>query len=179
MVLTRVKERETKVIEPLIVEKSRGKPENDVVKSPPAEQHKVQLTRLDQTKIELSKVEPIRPKMLKEKLLASQIEIVEKEVKIKHKKNLKPEPCVDAPNAMDIDKLEARKRRFADPTLRTDRQKLEVKRSSQEEEELRQGLKKHLSWLPGEKWVKKEMLTADPCAKNRSNESTEKLSKKN
>ncbi|XP_078281674.1 msx2-interacting protein isoform X1 [Rhinoraja longicauda] len=148
VVLTRVKERETKVIEPLILEKSRGKPENDVVKSPPAEQNKVQLTRPDQTKTELSKVEPTRPKMLKEKLLASQIEIVDKEVKIKHKKNLKPEPCADAPNAMDIDKLEARKRRFADPTLRTDRQKLEVKRSSQEEEELRQGLKKQPELAP-------------------------------
>uniref|UniRef100_UPI00398E6053 msx2-interacting protein isoform X3 n=1 Tax=Pristiophorus japonicus TaxID=55135 RepID=UPI00398E6053 len=142
VVLTRVKEREAKLIEPSVVEKPRGKPENDAVKSPSAEQNKVQLTRLDQTKTELSKLEPTRPKMPKEKLLASQIEVVDKEVKIKHKKNLKPEPCPEAPNAMDIDKLEARKRRFADPTLRTDRQKLEVKRGSQEEEELRLGLKK-------------------------------------
>ncbi|XP_067826641.1 msx2-interacting protein-like [Heptranchias perlo] len=142
VVLTRVKEREAKVIEPSVVEKSRGKPENDTVKSPSAEQNKVQLTRLDQTKTELSKLEPARPKVSKEKPLASQIEVVDKEVKIKHKKNLKPEPCPEAPNAMDIDKLEARKRRFADPTLRTDRQKLEVKRGSQEEEELRLGLKK-------------------------------------
>ncbi|XP_067873478.1 msx2-interacting protein-like [Heterodontus francisci] len=142
VVLTRVKEREAKVIEPLVVEKPRGKPENDAVKSPSAEQNKVQLTRPDQTKTELSKLEPTRPKAPKEKPLASQIEVVDKEVKTKHKKNLKPEPCSEAPNAMDIDKLEARKRRFADPTLRTDRQKLEVKRGSQEEEELRLGLRK-------------------------------------
>ncbi|XP_078095106.1 msx2-interacting protein isoform X10 [Mustelus asterias] len=142
VVLTRVKEREAKMIEPLVVEKARGKPENDAVKSPPTEQNKVQLTRLDQTKMELSKLEPTRPKVPKEKPLASQIEVVDKEVKIKHKKNLKPEPCPEIPNALDIDKLEARKRRFADPTLRTDRQKLEVKRGSQEEEELRLGLKK-------------------------------------
>ncbi|XP_072334413.1 msx2-interacting protein-like isoform X6 [Scyliorhinus torazame] len=142
VVLTRVKEREAKVIESLVVEKPRGKPENDAIKSPSAEQNKVQLNRLDQTKTELSKLEPARPKVPKEKPLASQIEVVEKEVKIKHKKNLKPEPCPELPNAMDIDKLEARKRRFADPTLRTDRQKLEVKRGSQEEEELRLGLRK-------------------------------------
>ncbi|XP_038677567.1 msx2-interacting protein isoform X8 [Scyliorhinus canicula] len=142
VVLTRVKEREAKVIEPLVVEKPRGKPENDAIKSPSAEQNKVQLNRLDQTKTELSKLEPARPKVPKEKPLASQIEVVDKEVKIKHKKNLKPEPCPEVPNAMDIDKLEARKRRFADPALRTDRQKLEVKRGSQEEEELRLGLRK-------------------------------------
>ncbi|XP_072442672.1 msx2-interacting protein isoform X5 [Chiloscyllium punctatum] len=142
VVLTRVKEREAKMIEPLNAEKPRGKSESDTVKSPSAEQNKVQLTRLDQTKTELSKLEPSRPKVPKEKLLASQIEVVGKEVKIKHKKNLKSEPCPEAPNAMDIDKLEARKRRFADPTLRTDRQKLEVKRGSQEEEELRLGLRK-------------------------------------
>ncbi|XP_043531656.1 msx2-interacting protein isoform X7 [Chiloscyllium plagiosum] len=142
VVLTRVKEREAKMIEPLNAEKPRGKSESDTVKSPSAEQNKVQLTRLDQTKTELSKLEPSRPKVPKEKLLASQIEVVGKEVKIKHKKNLKSEPCPEATNAMDIDKLEARKRRFADPTLRTDRQKLEVKRGSQEEEELRLGLRK-------------------------------------
>ncbi|XP_051895076.1 msx2-interacting protein isoform X2 [Pristis pectinata] len=165
VVLTRVKERETKVIEPLVLEKSRGKPENDVVKSPPTEQNKVQLTRLDQTKTELSKSDPTRPKMLKEKLLASQIEIVDKEVKIKHKKNLKPEPCTDAPNAMDIDKLEARKRRFADPTLRTDRQKLEVKRSSQEEEELRLGLKKQPELAPWREVGKEGDLDRRPVRK--------------
>ncbi|XP_042199658.1 msx2-interacting protein isoform X3 [Callorhinchus milii] len=143
VVLTRVKEKEAKVVEPPVLEKPRGKPENDAVKSPSVEQNKVQLTRLDQTKPELSKLEPIRPKVPKDKPLASQIEIVDKEVKLKHKKNLKPEQSAEAPNAMDIDKLEARKRRFADSTLRTDRQKLEVKRGSQEEEELRLGLKKH------------------------------------
>ncbi|XP_069775004.1 msx2-interacting protein [Narcine bancroftii] len=165
VVLTRVKERETKVIEPLMLEKCRGKPENDIVKSPPVEQNKVQLTRLDQTKTELSKLEPTRPKLLKEKLLASQIEIVDNDAKVKHKKNLKPELCTDTPNAMDIDKLEARKRRFADPTLRTDRQKLEVKRSSQEEEELRLGLKKQPELAPWREVGKEGDLDRRPVRK--------------
>ncbi|XP_072101374.1 msx2-interacting protein [Mobula birostris] len=165
VVLTRVKERDTKVIDPLVSEKLRGKPENDGVKSPPTEQNKVQLTRLDQTKAELSKSEPTRPKLLKEKLLASQIEIVDKEVKIKHKKNLKPEQGAEAPNAMDIDKLEARKRRFADPALRTDRQKLEVKRSSQEEEELCLGLKKQPELAPWREVGKEGDLDRRPVRK--------------
>uniref|UniRef100_H3A1Y7 Msx2-interacting protein n=1 Tax=Latimeria chalumnae TaxID=7897 RepID=H3A1Y7_LATCH len=122
-----VKEKEGKVVDQPAVDKQRGKSENDTVKSPPPEQ-KLQFSRVDH------------------------VEVVDKEVKLKPKKHLKPEQSTEGVNTMDIDKLEARKRRFADANLKPDRQKLEVKRTSLEEEEVRLGLKKQVE-LPSSREV--------------------------
>uniref|UniRef100_H3A1Y8 Msx2-interacting protein n=1 Tax=Latimeria chalumnae TaxID=7897 RepID=H3A1Y8_LATCH len=146
VVLTRVKEKEGKVVDQPAVDKQRGKSENDTVKSPPPEQ-KLQFSRVEQAKPDLA-----RTKVPKEKTLASHVEVVDKEVKLKPKKHLKPEQSTEGVNTMDIDKLEARKRRFADANLKPDRQKLEVKRTSLEEEEVRLGLKKQVE-LPSSREV--------------------------
>ncbi|XP_029434338.1 msx2-interacting protein isoform X2 [Rhinatrema bivittatum] len=141
VVLTRVKEKEGKVVDPPALDKLRGKLDNDTVKSPPLEQ-KVQISRVEQPKLDQSKPEAIRSKVPKEKVLASHVEVVDKDGKLKAKKHLKGEQTVEVTNAVDLDKLEARKRRFADVNLKPDRQKLEVKRSSQDEEDVRLVIKK-------------------------------------
>ncbi|XP_058858143.1 msx2-interacting protein-like isoform X2 [Acipenser ruthenus] len=145
VVLTRVKEKEGKVLEQPGSEKQRLKVENDSVRSPPPPppppppEQKIMLSRLEQPKGEVPKPEPPRTKVPKEKVLASHVEVVEKEAKIKPKKHVKAEPGVEGANSLDIDRLEARKRRFADANLKSERQ---LKRSSQDEEEGRLGLKK-------------------------------------
>uniref|UniRef100_A0A663NDH8 Msx2-interacting protein n=1 Tax=Athene cunicularia TaxID=194338 RepID=A0A663NDH8_ATHCN len=143
VVLTRVKEKEGKVIDQPALEKLRAKLDNDTMKSPLLEQ-KTQTSQAEQTKSEQSKLEPVRTKVQKEKALASHVEVVDKEGKLKPKKHLKTEQTSEGANAVDLDKLEARKRRFADANLKPDRQKLEVKRSSQDEEDARMVLKKQL-----------------------------------
>lgn len=142
VVLTRVKEKEGKVIDQPTLEKLRAKLDNDT-KSPLLEQ-KTQTSQAEQTKSDQSKLEPVRTKVQKEKALASHVEVVDKEGKLKPKKHLKTEQTSEGANAVDLDKLEARKRRFADANLKPDRQKLEVKRSSQDEEDTRAALKKQL-----------------------------------
>ncbi|XP_030042029.1 msx2-interacting protein [Microcaecilia unicolor] len=141
VVLTRVKEKEGKVVDPPVLDKLRGKLDNDTVKSPSLEQ-KVQIPRVEQPKVDQGKPEAIRSKMVKEKVLASHVEVVDKEGKLKAKKHIKGEQTIEGANAVDLDKLEARKRRFADVSLKPERQKLEVKRSSQDEEDARLVLKK-------------------------------------
>ncbi|XP_019477951.1 msx2-interacting protein [Meleagris gallopavo] len=143
VVLTRVKEKEGKVIDQPTLEKLRAKLDNDTMKSPLLEQ-KTQTSQAEQTKSEQSKLEPVRTKVQKEKALASHIEVVDKEGKLKPKKHLKTEQTSEGANAVDLDKLEARKRRFADANLKLDRQKLEAKRGSQDEEDARVALKKQL-----------------------------------
>ncbi|CAM4652425.1 unnamed protein product [Lepidochelys olivacea] len=144
VVLTRVKEKEGKVIDQPALEKLRAKLDNDTIKSPLLEQ-KVQTSQVEQTKSDQSKLEPVRTKVPKEKVLASHVEVVDKEGKLKSKKHLKTEQTTEGTNAVDLDKLEARKRRFADANLKPDRQKLDVKRSSQDEEDTaRMVLKKQL-----------------------------------
>ncbi|XP_063273519.1 msx2-interacting protein isoform X1 [Prinia subflava] len=143
VVLTRVKEKEGKVIDQPAPEKLRAKLDNDTLKSPLLEQ-KTQTSQAEQAKSEPSKLEPIRTKVQKEKALASHIEVVDKEGKLKPKKHLKTEQTSEGANAVDLDKLEARKRRFADANPKPDRQKLDVKRSSQDEEDARVVLKKQL-----------------------------------
>ncbi|KAM9270010.1 msx2-interacting protein isoform 2-T2 [Morus bassanus] len=143
VVLTRVKEKEGKVIDQPALEKLRAKLDNDTMKSPLLEQ-KTQTSQAEQTKSDQSKLEPVRTKVQKEKALASHVEVVDKEGKLKPKKHLKIEQTSEGANAVDLDKLEARKRRFADANLKPDRQKLEVKRSSQDEEDARMVLKKQL-----------------------------------
>ncbi|KAF2987657.1 hypothetical protein EK904_003999 [Melospiza melodia maxima] len=143
VVLTRVKEKEGKVIDQPALEKLRAKLDNDTLKSPLLEQ-KTQTSQAEQAKSEQSKLEPVRTKVQKEKALASHIEVVDKEGKMKPKKHLKTEQTSEGANAVDLDKLEARKRRFADANPKPDRQKLDVKRSSQDEEDARVVLKKQL-----------------------------------
>ncbi|KAM9521186.1 msx2-interacting protein isoform 1-T1 [Guaruba guarouba] len=143
VVLTRVKEKEGKVIDQPALEKLRAKLDNDTMKSPLLEQ-KTQTSQAEQTKSDQSKLEPARTKVQKEKALASHIEVVDKEGKLKPKKHLKAEQTSEGANAVDLDKLEARKRRFADANPKPDRQKLEAKRSSQDEEDARMVLKKQL-----------------------------------
>uniref|UniRef100_A0A8D0G7W7 Msx2-interacting protein n=1 Tax=Sphenodon punctatus TaxID=8508 RepID=A0A8D0G7W7_SPHPU len=143
VVLTRVKEKEGKVIDQPAVEKLRAKLDNDTIKSPLLDQ-KIQTSQTEQTKSDQSKPEPVRTKVPKEKVLASHVEVVDKEGKLKPKKHLKTEQTIEGANAVDLDKLEARKRRFADANLKSDRQKLEVKRSSQDDEDTRMVLKKQL-----------------------------------
>ncbi|XP_069096214.1 msx2-interacting protein isoform X2 [Pleurodeles waltl] len=140
VVLTRVKEKEGKV-DSSGFEKMRGKLDSDSVKSPPLEQ-KIHLTRVEQPKSDAGKSEVLRTKTSKEKILASHIEVVDKEGKVKAKKPQKAEQSIEVTNPVDLEKLEARKRRFADANMKQDRQKLELKRSSQEEEDARLVLKK-------------------------------------
>uniref|UniRef100_A0A8C5TZX0 Msx2-interacting protein n=1 Tax=Malurus cyaneus samueli TaxID=2593467 RepID=A0A8C5TZX0_9PASS len=143
VVLTRVKEKEGKVIDQPALEKLRAKLDNDTLKSPLLEQ-KTPASQAEQAKSEQSKLEHVRTKVQKEKALASHIEVVDKEGKMKPKKHLKIEQTSEGANAVDLDKLEARKRRFADANPKPDRQKLDVKRSSQDEEDARLALKKQL-----------------------------------
>ncbi|XP_034976268.2 msx2-interacting protein isoform X3 [Zootoca vivipara] len=160
VVLTRVKEKEGKVIEQPALEKLRGKQENDMLKSPLLEQ-KMQISQADQTKSEQLKLEPARVKVPKEKVLASHIEVVEKDAKLKPKKHLKAELPSEVTNPVDLEKLEARKRRFADANLKPDKQKTDFKRSSQEEEDGRVVLKKQIELTSSEserKPLRKETL---------------------
>ncbi|XP_033923950.1 msx2-interacting protein isoform X3 [Melopsittacus undulatus] len=143
VVLTRVKEKEGKVIDQPALEKLRAKLDNDTMKSPLLEQ-KTQTSQAEQTKSDQSKLEPARTKVQKEKALASHVEVVDKEGKLKPKKHLKAEQTSEGASVVDLDKLEARKRRFADANPKPDRQKLEAKRSSQDEEDARMVLKKQL-----------------------------------
>ncbi|XP_078498657.1 msx2-interacting protein isoform X3 [Lissotriton helveticus] len=140
VVLTRVKEKEGKV-DSSGFEKMRGKLDRDSVKSPPLEQ-KIQLSRIEQPKSDPGKPEALRTKTSKEKILASHVEVVDKEGKVKAKKQQKTEQSIEVTNPVDLEKLEARKRRFADANMKQDRQKLELKKSIQEEEDARLILKK-------------------------------------
>ncbi|KAM3922559.1 msx2-interacting protein isoform 2-T2 [Leptodactylus fuscus] len=145
VVLTRVNEKEGKVFEPPGGDKtSKIKMDGESIKSPSSDQ-KIQMIRLEQPKFEQLKAESVRTKVPKEKLLSSHIEVVDKEGKQKLKKHLKSEqPAEGVTMAADLDKLEARKRRFADANLKCERQKLDVRRSNQEEEDSRLGLRKPL-----------------------------------
>ncbi|XP_018082017.1 msx2-interacting protein isoform X2 [Xenopus laevis] len=141
VVLTRVNEKEGKVFDSPGLEKAvKGKPENESVKSPPVDQ-KAQIPRLDQLKIDQVKSE-IRNKVTKEKVLASHVELVEKDSKPKVKKHLKVEQPADSASSADLEKLEARKRRFADANLKCDRPKFDTRRSNQEEDDARACSKK-------------------------------------
>ncbi|XP_067328806.1 msx2-interacting protein [Anolis sagrei] len=135
VVLTRVKEKEGKVVDqPAALEKLRGKAEGEALKSPLLEQ-KGPASQADQGKLEQPKLEPVRTKGSKEKMLASHVEVVDKDGKAKPKKHLKADPLSEVINPVDLEKLEARKRRFADANPKPEKQKLEIKRSSQEEED--------------------------------------------
>uniref|UniRef100_A0A2K6TY41 Msx2-interacting protein n=1 Tax=Saimiri boliviensis boliviensis TaxID=39432 RepID=A0A2K6TY41_SAIBB len=136
VVLTRVKEKEGKVIDHTPVEKLKAKLDNDAVKSSALDQ-KLQVSQTEPVKSDLSKLESVRMKVPKEKGLSSHVEVVEKEGRLKARKHLKPDQAADGVSAVDLEKLEARKRRFADSSLKAERQKPEVKKSSPEMEDAR------------------------------------------
>ncbi|GAB5574590.1 msx2-interacting protein isoform X1 [Prionailurus iriomotensis] len=141
VVLTRVKEKEGKVIDHTPLEKLKAKLDNDTAKSSALDQ-KLQVCQTEPAKSDLSKLEPVRMKVPKEKGLSSHIDVVDKEGRLKSRKHLKPEQTADGLSAADLEKLEARKRRFADSNLKVEKQKSEVKKSSPEMEEARVLLKK-------------------------------------
>ncbi|XP_040279285.1 msx2-interacting protein isoform X2 [Bufo bufo] len=142
VVLTRVNEKEGKVFDTPGVDKaSKNKVDGESVKSPSSDQ-KIQMVRLEQPKFEQLKAESARTKVPKDKLLSSHIEVVDKEGKQKLKKHLKSEQPAEGATTADLDKLEARKRRFADANLKCERQKLDVRRNNQDEEDSRLGLRK-------------------------------------
>ncbi|XP_066462404.1 msx2-interacting protein isoform X2 [Eleutherodactylus coqui] len=142
VVLTRVNEKEGKVFDtPGIDKASKNKIDGESIKSPSSDQ-KIQMIRLEQPKFEQLKAESARTKVPKEKLLSSHIEVVDKEGKPKLKKHLKLEQPTEGAMAADLDKLEARKRRFADANLKCERQKIDVRRSNQDEDDSRLGLRK-------------------------------------
>ncbi|KAB5546221.1 hypothetical protein PHYPO_G00069570 [Pangasianodon hypophthalmus] len=135
--LTRVKEKEGKFIDHGIVEKQRMKTASDHVSPPtppPLADHKTMLHRIEIQSREVLK----HGKMPKDKCLASQVETIDKEGKIKGRKYLKAEPVFEKSNS-DADRLAARKRRFEEETTRTNR----LRRVTEDEDEGRLGLK----WL--------------------------------
>ncbi|XP_051692489.2 msx2-interacting protein isoform X2 [Oryctolagus cuniculus] len=140
VVLTRVKEKEGKVIEHNPLEKLKAKLDNDTSKS--ALDQKLPASQTEPAKSDLSKLESVRMKVPKEKGLSSHVDMVDKESRVKPRKHLKPEQTADGVNAVDLEKLEARRRRFADSGLKVDRQKSEVKKSSPDMEDARVLLKK-------------------------------------
>ncbi|XP_077312404.1 msx2-interacting protein isoform X5 [Lithobates pipiens] len=143
VVLTRVTEKEGKVFDPSGLEKAtKIKAESESMKSPPLDP-KTQMIRLEQSKFEQMKAES-RSKVPKDKLLSSHVEVVDKESKQKLKKHLKQETPTEGASAADLDKLEARKRRFADANLKCERQKLDVRRNNTDEDDLRLSSRKQL-----------------------------------
>ncbi|KAI5612265.1 msx2-interacting protein isoform X2 [Silurus asotus] len=136
--LTRVKEKEGKFIDHAFFEKQRMKAGCDNANSStsptptPLADNKTMLHRIEIQPREVLK----HGKMSKDKCLASQVEIVDKEGKIKSRKYLKSEP--EKSNS-DADRLAARKRRFEEETTRANR----LRRVTQEEDEGRFGMK----WL--------------------------------
>lgn len=132
--LTRVKEKEGKLIGHAIQEKQRLRGGNDSPRlaSPSTDQRSPPF-RLEPSKGDITK----HGKVPKDKSMASLVEVVDKDTKIKSKKHGKSEPGFDGAIAVDIDRLAARKRRFEDAFGKSDR----LKRAS-EEEDGRLGLRK-------------------------------------
>ncbi|XP_056129909.1 msx2-interacting protein [Lampris incognitus] len=130
--LTRVKEKEGKLIGHAVTEKQKLRGGNDSPRlaSPSAEQ------RSPPFRSEPSKGDAVKHgKMPKEKHMASLVEIVDKDIKVKSKKNGKSEPGFDSVITVDMDRLAARKRRFEDSVGKADLQK-----KTSEEEDCKVGL---------------------------------------
>uniref|UniRef100_A0A8D2CQQ5 Msx2-interacting protein n=1 Tax=Sciurus vulgaris TaxID=55149 RepID=A0A8D2CQQ5_SCIVU len=141
VVLTRVKEKEGKAIDHTPLEKLKSRLDDDTGKSSALDQ-KLPVSQTEPAKSDLSKLESARVKVPKEKVLLSHAEVVDKEGRPKPRKHLKPEQTADGVSTAELEKLEARKRRFADSSVKAERQKTEVKRSSPEVEDARAPLKK-------------------------------------
>ncbi|XP_057639556.1 msx2-interacting protein isoform X5 [Chionomys nivalis] len=142
VVLTRVKEKEGKVIDHPRMEKLKTRFDHDTAK-PSAPGQKSQASQMELAKSDSSTVESARGKAPREKALSSHAEaVVDKEGRPKLRKHLKPEQTPEGLSTVDLEKLEARKRRFADSNLKAEKQKPEVKKSSPETEDTRVLLKK-------------------------------------
>ncbi|KAL7864871.1 hypothetical protein AOLI_G00162910 [Acnodon oligacanthus] len=141
--LTRVKEKEGKLMDHTVIEKQRVKAGSDPVKSPPplhSADHKTMSLRIETQNREVLK----HGKVPKDKCLASQVEVVDKEGKNKGRQYIKAELAFDN-SSMDSDRLAARKRRFEEATAKANR----LRQLTQEEDERGVGLKRlsdcHLS----------------------------------
>ncbi|KAM9752896.1 msx2-interacting protein [Menidia menidia] len=123
--LTRVKEKEGKLIGHAVQDKQiqRGGNDSPRLASPTADQRSPSF-RPESSKGDISK----HGKMPRDKSLHGLVEVPDKESKIKSKKHGKSEIGFDSIISVDIDRLAARKRRFED-SGRIDRQK----RSSEED----------------------------------------------
>ncbi|CAN9515711.1 unnamed protein product [Ophioblennius macclurei] len=117
--LTRVKEKEGKLIGHAVQEKQipRGGNDSPRLASPTADQRSPPL-RTESSKSDTTK----HGKMPRDKSMHSLVEIADKDGKIKSKKHGKSEIGFDSSISVDIDRLAARKRRFED-SGKTDRQK--------------------------------------------------------
>lgn len=117
--LTRVKEKEGKLIGHAVQEKQilRGGNDSPRLASPTADQRSPPF-RTESSKGDTTK----HGKMPREKSLHSLVEIADKDGKIKSKKHGKSEIGFDSSISVDIDRLAARKRRFED-SGKMDRQK--------------------------------------------------------
>nr|XP_020468247.1 msx2-interacting protein isoform X2 [Monopterus albus] len=117
--LTRVKEKEGKLIGRAVQEKQIQKSGNDSPRlaSPSADQRSPPF-RSEPSKGDISK----HGKVPRDKNMHSLVEVIDKDAKIKSKKHAKSEMGFDSSISVDIDRLAARKRRFED-SGKTDRQK--------------------------------------------------------
>lgn len=133
--LTRVKEKEGKLIGQAVLEKQIQRVGSDSPRlaSPSADQRSPPF-RLDPSKSDVSK----HGKVPRDKNMHSLVEVIDKDAKIKSKKHGKGEMGFDSGIPVDIDRLAARKRRFED-SGKADRQK-----RPSEEDLGRPGL--HKSW---------------------------------
>ncbi|XP_052397448.1 msx2-interacting protein isoform X1 [Carassius gibelio] len=130
--LTRVKEKEVKLIDSILSEKQKTKVGSDPVRSPtspPSADHKGMHFRIDTQARDFFK----HGKHLKEKGLASQVEVLDKEGNVKNKKYSKTDLAYDTSSSVDADRLAARKRRFKETCGKADH----VKKITQEEDEVK------------------------------------------
>lgn len=128
--LTRVKEKEGKLIDSILCEKQKTKVGSDPVLSPTTPSsgdHKSMPFRKDTQARDFFK----HGKHLKEKGLASQVEVVDKEEKVKNKKYFKSDLAFESSSSVDADRKAARKRRFEETSAKADN----LRRVSQEEDE--------------------------------------------
>uniref|UniRef100_A0A8C7TST4 Msx2-interacting protein n=1 Tax=Oncorhynchus mykiss TaxID=8022 RepID=A0A8C7TST4_ONCMY len=132
--LTRVKEKEGKSLGHAVLEKQKHG--NDSIRlEPPSSDQNSPPFHIKPQKGDIIK----HRKVPKDKNMARLVEVVENDVKMKAKIHMKAGPGFDGSNSLDVDRLAARKRRFEESMLKTDR----LKRASQEEEECgRLGLRK-------------------------------------
>ncbi|XP_055748447.1 msx2-interacting protein-like isoform X2 [Salvelinus fontinalis] len=132
--LTRVKEKEGKSLGHAVLEKQKRGNDSIRLESPSSDQNSPPFH------IKPQKGDIINNrKVPKDKNMARLVEVVENDVKMKAKIHMKAGPWFDGSNSVDVDRLAARKRRFEESMLKTDR----LKRASQEEEECgRLGLRK-------------------------------------
>ncbi|CDQ59108.1 unnamed protein product [Oncorhynchus mykiss] len=124
--LTRVKEKEGKSLGHAVLEKQKHG--NDSIRlEPPSSDQNSPPFHIKPQKGDIIK----HRKVPKDKNMARLVEVVENDVKMKAKIHMKAGPGFDGSNSLDVDRLAARKRRFEESMLKTDR----LKRATEEENE--------------------------------------------